>query len=259
MERFLRGVPKGSHFWCAAIVLFLVTSWTQAESISLSVLAYFNGTNGATPWAGLIEGRDGQLYGTTYSGGASTNVDQDAVGFGTVFKVSPSGGLTCLASFYGTNGSHPRTGLVQARDGNFYGTTICGGSLTQSVYFGSAGYGTVFKVTAQGTLSSLVSFGITNGACPFAGLVEGPDGALYGTTRWGGANPENSGTVPGYGTIFRVTTNGDLTTLYSFNFGTDGYMPMNGLILARDGNFYGKGDGGVYGWDAVIKMTLQGT
>ena len=106
-------------------------------------------------------------------------------------------------------------------DGNFYGTTYEGGS---------SGYGTVFKVTTNGVLTSLVSFNnnLTNGAYPVAGLVLGPDGSFYGTTSKGYGN----------GSVFKVTTNGTLTTLNFFNY-ADGSSLDAGLTLGNDGNFYG--------------------
>ena len=141
----------------------------------------------------------------------------------------PAQSVQTLCSFNGTNGEFPQAALTLGRDGNFYGTTDEGG-ITNSTY--PYGMGTVFKVTTNGALTTLVSFYYyTNGACPQAGLTLGNDGNFYGTTSWGGG----SGNY--YGTVFKVTTNGVLTTLVSFNR-TNGANP-NGLTLANDGNFYG--------------------
>ena len=153
----------------------------------------------------LGSGRRSQLYGTTYDGGAN---DLDNGGDGTVFKITTNGFLTTLASFNGPDGSHPAAGLVQGADGRFYGTTYDGGINDLE----NGGDGTVFKITANGTLTSLVSFNGTNGANPAAGLTLAADGNFYGTTEYGGTYDVASG---GDGTVFRITTNGLLTSLIS--------------------------------------------
>ncbi len=237
-----------------------------AEPVTFAVLASFDGTNGAYPWAGLTQGSDGNFYGTTYRGGPTWNQATFVYGYGTVFKVTPDGQLTSLASFYHTNGGGPRGGLVQAKDGNFYGTTRFGGGTTNVVFPGyenEPGYGTVFQVTPEGALTMLVSFNGTNGAVPEAGLVEGPEGALYGTTRFGGAsygdpraNYPYSSNVSGFGTVFKLATNGTFTTLYSFTPDTKGKSPMCALTLGSDGNFYGQAPDSAYG--LVFRMTPEG-
>jgi uncharacterized repeat protein (TIGR03803 family) len=195
-------------------------------------------TDGEYPLAGLIQATDGDFYGTTYGGGAS--------GFGTVFKITPSGTLTTLHSFCSvvpgcTDGEYPKAVLLQATDGNFYGTTYKGGT---------SGYGTVFELTPSGTLTTLHSVcsvvpGCTDGEYPQTpggpeGLVQATNGNLYGTTVDGGAN--------GYGTVFEITPSGTLTTLYSFCSlvpgCTDGEYPYTGLVQATDGDFYGTTYGG---------------
>ena len=125
-----------------------------------------------------------------------------------------------LVSFGGTNGSDAQAGVVQAPDGNFYGTTYNGGDY---------GDGTVYQMTANGVLTVLLSFNGTNGSHPAAGLVLGADGQLYGTTCDGGTNDVDNG---GDGTVFKITTNGVLTTLVSFD-GTNGANPVAGLFLGR--------------------------
>ena len=200
----------------------LATNGTQI------VLASFSGTNGAYPEAPLVQGVDGNFYGTAAYGGTN-NLSYG--GDGTVFKVTTNGVLTVLAFFNGTNGANPMAGLVQGTDGNFYGTTQNGGTNDAA----SGGDGTVFKVTTNGVLTRLVSFNVTNGANPIAGLALGLDGNLYGTTPYGGTNDIASG---GDGIIFRITTNGVLTPLWSFNV-TDGANPAAGLTLGTNGLFYG--------------------
>ena len=198
-----------------------------------TVLASFSGTNGAYPQAALVLGSDGNFYGTTACGGTN-NLSYG--GDGTIFKVSTNGALTMLASFNGTNGANPMAGLVQGSDGSLYGTTENGG--TNDVP--SGGDGTIFKVTTNGVLTRLVSFAVTNGANPVSGLAFADDGNLYGTTSVGGTNDVANG---GDGTVFRVTTNGTLTRLFSFNL-TNGASPAAGLVLVTNGLFYGTTQSG---------------
>ena len=163
--------------------------------------------------------------------------------------------FTTLYSFTGMNdGANPQAGLVQGSDGSFYGTTMGGGTS----YFG-----TVFKVSTNGTLTSLYSFiGGTDGWGPAAGLAQGRDGSFYGTTIYGG-------TDGGYGTIFKITTDGVLATLYSFNLVDYGWYELNkasGLVQGRDGSFYGttvgnlsfKGVFGAAGYGTVFQISTNG-
>jgi uncharacterized repeat protein (TIGR03803 family) len=200
---------------------------TNGTLTTLVTLAFAN-TNGAYPIGGLIQGRDGSFYGTTAIGGTN--------GYGTVFKVATNGTFTLLVSFDNTNGASPYSGLVQASDGSLYGTTYQGGT--------NGGYGTLFKLATNGAFASLVSFGNTNGANPYAGLVQGSDGNFYGTTFYGGSK--------NYGTVFKFTTNGVLTTLVSFG-NTNGAYPQGGIFQASDGNCYGTTSaGGAYTNDAGL-------
>ncbi len=154
---------------------------------AFNVVYSFKGSNdGANSYAGLIQGTDGNIYGTTFYDGSN--------GFGTVFKVTPGGAFSSIFSFSGTNGAYPQAPLVQGTDGSFYGTTQNGGLYTNQ--FGT-GLGTVFRLAADGTFTSLFSFNGTNGAYPRAGLVQGADGSFYGTTTYGGTNDN--------GTVFRLT------------------------------------------------------
>jgi uncharacterized repeat protein (TIGR03803 family) len=166
----------------------------------------------------VIQANDGALYGTTFGGGT---------GYGTIFKITTNGTLTTLHSFDYSDGGIPYGGLVQATDGNFYGTTINGGN---------NGLGTVFKITATGRLTSLHSFNSVDGANPSAALIQASDGNFYGTTESGGTG--------GYdGTVFKITSGGTLTTLHDFDI-TDGEFPDGGLVQGTDGNFYGSTYGG---------------
>jgi uncharacterized repeat protein (TIGR03803 family) len=151
---------------------------------------------------------------------------------GTVFKITPSGTLTTLYSFCSqscADGEEPYAGLVQATNGDFYGTTQSGGANF---------VGTVFRITPDGMLTTLYSFcsqsGCTDGENPRAALVQAANGDFYGTAYLGGAN--NGGTV------FKITPSGTLTTLYSFcsqSGCTDGEYPYAGLVQATNGTFYG--------------------
>jgi uncharacterized repeat protein (TIGR03803 family) len=197
---------------------------------TLTTLASFDGANGRYPdFGSLIQGTDGDFYGTTVAGGATT-VCGNTNGCGTIFRVTPRGRLTSLYSFCTqlncADGSSPYGGLVQGADGNFYGITTVGGAY---------GYGTIFKITPSGALTTLHSFDYTDGAYPEAALTLGTDGNFYGTTPNGGA----SGVA---GTLFSITPAGQLTTLYSFCSQAncaDGNGPFSGLIQATNGKFYG--------------------
>ena len=202
---------------------------THANSVPLYS---FSGSDGAYPFAGLAQGSDGDFYGTTGGGGASS--------CGTVFKITSGGNLTTLYSFDGSDGATPYAGLVQGSDGNFYGTTVNGGA---------SGKGTVFRITSGGSLTTLYSLGGSDRANPYAGLVQGSDGDFYGTTLDGG---------DGYGTVFKITSGGSLTTLHSFN-GSDGARPFAGLVQAG-GHFYGTTYNGGYGYlGTVFKITSGGS
>jgi uncharacterized repeat protein (TIGR03803 family) len=193
--------------------------------------SFTGGSDGGYPDAGVVRDGKGNLYGTTYQGGA--------YGVGTVFKVSPTGEETVLQSLGGQAGAYPFfAGLVMDTKGNLYGTAYDGGDW---------GFGTVFEVTKKGTFIVLYSFEGFDGAYPEAGLVLDPDGNVYGTTTSGGAF--------GQGTMFEVTPTGTETVLYSFTGGADG-KPFAGLVRDAQGNLYGTTeDGGAYGYGTVFKLT----
>jgi uncharacterized repeat protein (TIGR03803 family) len=173
---------------------------------AFKTLAIFDGANGYSPSGPLIQGKDGDFYGTTWSGGANYH------SAGTFFKITPTGTLTILYNFCSlkncTDGDLPN-GVVQAADGDFYGTTNSGGTHICDHY----GCGTVFKMTPSGQLTILHNFcserNCRDGWSPYAGLVQGVDGNFYGTTY-------RSGSARDAGTIFKITPGGRLTTLYRF-------------------------------------------
>jgi len=223
-----------------SLAVFLAGALAASSAQTFTSLMTFNQTNGSSPlFAPLVQGLDGNLYGTTEYGGANNE--------GTVFKITPGGKLTTIYSFcQQTNcadGSVPYAGLALGANGNFYGTTSEGGA-------GSSG--AVFEISPAGTLTVLHSFSGTDGATPHAGLVLGTDGNFYGTTGYGGTAPS------GTGTFFKVSAAGKFTSLYSFTGGTDGGQPYGTLIQASNGSFYGTTSYGGVGYGAVFEITSAG-
>jgi uncharacterized repeat protein (TIGR03803 family) len=194
----------------------------------LTTLYSFDSIAGYDPWGSLIQGIDGNFYGMTYAGGQH--------GKGVVFKYTTSGVYATLASFDSVHGANPWTDLVQSSSGSLYGMTYKGGT---------NGKGVIFKCTASGTLTTLVNFNEVpnaNGGQPFGSVAIGTDGYLYGNTSVGG--------YYGYGTIIRCDTNGNNSTVFSFDQ-TDGQGPM-GKLLQIGNNFYGLTSGGGNCYDGLI-------
>ena len=238
---------KTPRFIIALILLVLAGRTFNANAWTDTNLYSFVGspTDGANPQAGLVQGLDGNFYGTTAFGG--TNDVPDG-GLGTVFRISPSGSYTNLYSFgsYPGDGYEPVAGLVQGSDSNFYGTTLLGGANNT---------GTVFRISPSGSYTNLYSFvgSPTDGANPQAGLVQGRDGNFYGTTSSGGANAD--------GTVFRISPSGSYTNLYSFvGSPTDGANPQAGLVQGSDSNFYGTtAFGGTIDFGTVFRISPSGS
>ncbi len=280
------------------VSVFCAASAITSTAQTFNTLVSFDGTDGAYPYyESFVQGTDGNYYGTT-SGGGQYNA-------GTVFKITASGDLTTLYNFCSqtncTDGEEPYAGMIQATNGNFYGTTYVGGAYGWGTVFeinsagkfktlysfcaqtgcpdgkfpaapmvqatngnlygttsdaGTNGFGTVFVISPEGKFTTLFSFNDTDGAAPESALIQAPNGALYGTANSGGLD-----TCCGpHGTVFKITTSGKLTTLHEFAGGTaDGSGP-NGLVQADNGNFYGTTSGaGANGRGTVFKMTASGT
>ncbi|HEY4902636.1 MAG TPA: choice-of-anchor tandem repeat GloVer-containing protein [Candidatus Sulfotelmatobacter sp.] len=225
-----------------AVLLLCVATAIGSPAQTFTDLLSFDGTDGALPYAGVVQGTDGNFYGTTYNGGS--------YGYGTVFKISAVGKLSSLYSFCPqdvcTDGMYPSSGLVQATNENFYGTTRYGGPV---------GNGNIFEITPAGKLTSIYVFCLqrdSQGNCPdgtdpTVGLIQASNGNLYGATTTGGDGIGNDCVAfGGCGTIFAVTPAGKLTTLYSFcgqpnsqGICIDGDLPEAPLIQATNGNLYG--------------------
>ncbi len=207
--------------------------------------AFTGGSDGVNPEASLIEDSAGNLYGTTYSGGTGFCTFS---GCGTVFKIAPDGTKTTLYSFKGgTDGTSPLSALIAGGAGKFYGTTWEGGG---GGCIRNSGCGTVFELAADGTETVLHAFADgSDGALPFAGLIEDKAGNLYGTTEGGGSG--SCGGL-GCGTIFKVARDGTETVLHAFLHFSHGYDPEGGLMQDKEDHLIGTTfNGGIrtcFGW-----------
>lgn len=216
------------------------TVYQLTAARKLTTLYNFSGIDGNNPIAAPLQGSDGKLYGTTLKGGLYGE-------WGTIFRINETGKLTTLHSFcavitqqgYCADGGLPDQ-LIQASDGNLYGTTKGGG--IEDCYNTSDGCGTIYRLTPTGTFTTLYNFCAVrdgngqclDGALPGEALLEGTDGNFYGVTAFGGTGL--------YGTIFQITKAGVLTTLYNFCTQTncaDGSTPYGALLQGTDGDFYG--------------------
>jgi uncharacterized repeat protein (TIGR03803 family) len=224
---------------CAAITI-------PMRAQTFTSLGSLNYTYGANPQqASIVQGVDGNFYGAASVGGT--------FGGGAIYKVTPDGTLSVVYAFCPQgncpDGRFPLS-LVVGADGNFYGITGGGG--------GAIGVGTFFKLTPDGTLTTLYNFcpkpGCFQGQVPGGALAMGTDGNFYGTTQLGGS--------PGHGVVFKITPTGTLTTLHVFcreQNCPDGANPAAGLVLARDGTFYGTTTrGGATGQGTIFRVGPSG-
>ena len=227
------------HYQIASNILGLLLALSARADSSFTNLVFFN--NATLPYGGLVQAADGNLYGVTESGGDHN--------LGSIYRLDTNGAFATVYSFTGGgDGANPYSRLMRAADGNLYGTALSGGTF---------GGGTVFKFTTNGLFTWLYSFtGGFDGAQPFAPLVQAPDGLLYGTAAAGGA--------AGYGAVFRITTRGVVTPLYSFGGTNDGAYPYGGMAVGTDDQLYGTtagggtSGGGNSGLGTVFQMGLNG-
>lgn len=290
----IAGAGPGARSVCPMVALaimfalsVLATRPARAQTFTM-LYAFGNGTDGGTPYAGLVRDAAGNLYGTTFGGGSESG--------GTVFKLDGAGKETVLYNFKGgKDGGFPFAGLVRGPGGSLYGTTVMGGA---------ANFGTVFKLSKTGRERVLYSFKSQDGSYPDAGLLFDAAGNLYGATVKGGAadlgtvfklDPtgkqavlhsftggadgkfsyvygslvrDTAGNFYGttlaggnsnQGTVFKVDTTGQETVLYNFKGGADGGFPYAGLVLDKKGNLYGTTYlGGASGQGTVFKLTTTG-
>ncbi len=233
-----------------ALGLAVIFSWLAAGRAKAEVLttvyAFTNalgGTDGGTPDPGLILSTNGVLYGATLNGGSN--------GYGGLFYLTTNGALTPWHAFnYNPDGASPSAGVIRGSNGLFYGTTPLAGAA-------STNQGCVFQISAAGAFTTLYSFpgskSQTNstGAAPPGTLVQGTNGQLYGVTS--AAGPRTNGT------IYSLTTAGQITLRYTFTNGIDGGKPLAGLFLSSNGNFYGTtSTGGSNGAGTIFKLTHAG-
>ncbi len=237
----LYGVANGGGTNNQGTIFELTTNglFTVLYSFGMTTNAQGYALDGSGPVGGMVQGWDGNLYGTTLSGGTNN--------LGTIFQFSTNGTLTTLHSFSGNgandDGASPYLApLVEGADGVFYGTTYAGGTNN---------YGTIFRVTADGAFTTLFEFNYADGEGPWAGLSFGTDGDLYGTTSDGGAS--------GYGTVFQITTNGVLTTVFNFGGPEQLYYIYGGVVPGNDNTLFGTTyyySTNYYG--AVFQLTTNG-
>jgi len=235
-------------------ILFWLTIAQCALAQTFTTLVTFDGTNGFTPSTSLVQGIDGNYYGTTEEGGTGSC----KIGCGTIFRITSTGSLSTLYNFCESpnclDGSYPIAGLILGFDGNFYGVTTTGGTYNS---------GTIFKFSQSGALTTIYSFcaldRCADGNWPEGPLLEASDGALYGVTAFGG-NLRCSG---GCGTIFRINPDGSFATLYTFCSQSgcpDGAAPVGALVQATNGNFYGTTtNGGMYTCSGNLYSQTCGT
>ena len=228
-----------------------LTRFTTSSALALGMLAgaahatdvqalytFAGNDDGAWPGGNLITDRQGNLYGTTSTGGPN--------GAGTIFKLAQDGTKTTLYSFHGGNdGDLPLSGLLSDNKGDLFGVTEIGGKF---------GEGNVFELTPDGVLTSIYDFGTGahDGGNPIGQLIWGPDHTLLGTTLNAGDGHD--------GTVFQVTLKGKETILHAFT-GADGMYPRAGLVMDPSGNLFGtcfNASGGAAGNGTVFEITSAG-
>jgi uncharacterized repeat protein (TIGR03803 family) len=258
--------------WLGKIGLFVaaicVATAVASPAQTFNTLFKFSAGDGEAANGPLVQGTDGNFYGTAGLGGANHSrkycSNGDQYGCGTIFEITPKGKFSVVYNFCSltdcADGGVPSAGLVLATNGNLYGTTNSGGANNNGDCNG-AGCGTVFEITSAGKLTTLYSFCSQQPSCADGigpgQLVQGANGNFFGTTASGGILDGNNGCPDGCGTVFEITQAGQFTTLYKFCGCGDGEFPLSGLAQAANGNFYGMtGAGGGYG--SVFEITPAG-
>jgi uncharacterized repeat protein (TIGR03803 family) len=244
-----------------ALLVASTVPLTVGQTVSTLYSFSGQGSSGMPEGTTPSQARDGKLYGADFGPNGSG---------GSIFKITTTGLETQIYTF-GSDGTNPVAGLTLGTDGNFYGTTLYGGSANSGVLFkvtpsgtytvlhefqgdsdgafpvappiqasdgnfygstsGTSGASTIYKYTASGSFSTIFSFNQTQGQYAAGALTQGTDDNLYGTAEIGGANL--------CGTLFKMTTAGTLLWSYSFPCGTGGAVPVGSLLQANDGSFYG--------------------
>jgi uncharacterized repeat protein (TIGR03803 family) len=227
-------MEKTAALWFTALPFGLAAAHAQTETILHNFTIF---PDGATPFSTLAIDSSGNLFGTTFQGGADN--------IGTVFEYSASGAYTVLHSFTadGSDGSGPYSGVTLDAEGNLYGTTSGGGTF---------GLGTVYKMTPSGRETVLHSFaGASDGSASYSGVTFDGAGNLYGTTYKGG--------TANVGVVYRISPSGLETILHSFTGGSDGASPYAGLAIDSAGNLYGTTfAGGQNNEGLIFKMNPSG-
>ena len=211
-----------------------------------TLYSFSGGADGELPVGSLVQGPGGLFYGVTQNGGSTCSLDSR--GCGSIFQIDTSGNFKTLYAFTGgQDGAEPEEALLQASDGDFYGTALFGGDSSCTVS-GTTGCGTIFRIDSTGNFTLLHAFtGGTEGGVPFSSLIQAGDGDFYGTATAGGdsscsvtASGENYPTYVGCGTVFKMDSAGNVSALYSFQGSpTDGSNPFAAVVEGTDGYFYG--------------------
>lgn len=226
-----------SAIGCLALAVAVPAAPALAKNNEKILHAFKGGADGANPFAGLTEDKDGNFYGAVSGGGAGGN--------GAIYKITPDGTIALLYSFAGTgDGAGPLSPPILDKHGNLYGVAEFGG--------GDCNCGIVYKLSRKGKETVLHTFtGQPDGYDPFASPVMDKQGNLYGTTLSGGTF---------YGAVYKIAPDGTETIVHAFGGGDDGDTPYPGLTIGKDGNLYGATSfGGAHGFGTVFKLTPDGT
>jgi uncharacterized repeat protein (TIGR03803 family) len=214
-----------------SLIATIGTQLAQAQTYTETIVYQFQSYSGWLSYAGVIRDEAGNLYGATYGGGPNNA--------GVVYEIDTTGNYIQIYNFTGgADGAGPNASLLRDSEGNLYGTTVLGGD-TQ--------FGTIFKVSPNGTETVLHSFSASEGNEPYANLVTDGKGNLYGTTHFGGFGDE--------GAVFKLESNGTYTVIHYFQGSPDGALPYSGVIVDQKGNLYGTTSmGGAYNEGTVFKV-----